>query len=389
MKKALYLTLTFYFIQGIVSNLGHPVTPTLVENLGIEDYMFGVFFASMSLGLVVGGPIWGALGDNGSKKKYIVFGLLVYSAGQFFFAFTGNQYLMVLFRFISGVGASASITLLLTHLIRLVDKTERAKYIGYSLALMGLGGSLSYYIGGYMGEYFIKEVFYIQSLVTIVFAFGIFMLMKEDYQQKTVSTGKVNILDGFKSIGKLNPTLFLFLISLTFISIGAINISKFIDVYLIGLGYTTKQLGTFVMMTGWVIIASNFFLVPFIIKFKKDMVIMAFIQLISAVVIVLVFRSENVLFSLYTFFMVYVVLKAIYQPLESDYISTYAEDEKYGTIMGIRQSFFAIGMVIGPLIGGFLYNIDPLLVFDFSAGMFLLGFVLLIFVRKRMKRDYS
>lgn len=389
MKKALYLTLTFYFFQGLIHNLGHPVTRDLVVNLGIDYYMFGVFFASMSFGLVVGGPLWGNLGDNGSKKKFIVFGLLVYSLGQVLFAYTTNQYLMVIFRFMSGFGVSASVTLLLTHLICLAGKENRAKYIGYSLALMGLGASLSYYIGGFMGMYFIQEVFYIQAALNVIFALSIYIFMKENYKEKDLNGSKTNILDGFRSIGKLNPTLLIFLVSLTFISIGAINVSKFIDVYLRDLGYTTKQLGTFVMVTGWVIIASNYFLVPIVIKFKQNMTIMVLIQLVSAVVVFFVFRSENILFTLYTYFMIYVVLKAVYQPLESEYISTHAEDEKYGTIMGIRQSFFAIGMVIGPLIAGFLYDIDPLLVFDFSALMFALGFGLLIFVRKRMIKELS
>jgi hypothetical protein len=45
-------------------------------------------------------------------------------------------------------------------------------------------------------------------------------------------------------------------------------------------------------------------------------------------------------------------------------------------------------MVIGPLLGGFLYEIAPLLVFDFSALMFLLGTALLIVVHK-MRRKQS
>lgn len=36
--------------------MGHPVTPSLVESLGIANYMFGVFFATMSFGLMLGGP---------------------------------------------------------------------------------------------------------------------------------------------------------------------------------------------------------------------------------------------------------------------------------------------------------------------------------------------
>lgn len=389
MKKALVITLVFYFLQGLIHNLGHPVTPTLVSNLGIEDYMFGVFFASMSLGLMVSGPIWGHLGDVNGKKKYIVFGLLVYSAGQFLFAFSGNQYWMIVFRFMSGFGVGASVTLLLTHLICLAGKENRTKYIAYSVALMGLGATISYYIGGWMGMYFIEEVFYIQALVNIIYVIGIMIFMKENYKERElVKSSRRNVLQGFKDIGKLNTTLLIFLFSLTLISIGAINLSKYLDVYFISLGYTTKELGTFVMWTGWVGIATNFVVVPYILKLKKDMTIMIIIQAISAVVVVLVFRSNEVIITLYTVYMIYIIIKSVYQPLEQNYISTHAEDEKYGTIMGIRQSFFAVGMVIGPLVGGYLYDKNPLYVFYFSALMFVCGFIMLIFVKNRIKKEF-
>ncbi|XFA98458.1 hypothetical protein ACAG96_06210 [Candidatus Izemoplasma sp. B36] len=90
MKKDRYIIVLFFLIQNIIHNMGHPVTPEFVKSLGIADYMFGVFFATMSLGLMIGGPIWGTLGDRGKKKLYIVFGLVLYSIGQFGFGYSGN-----------------------------------------------------------------------------------------------------------------------------------------------------------------------------------------------------------------------------------------------------------------------------------------------------------
>ena len=102
MKKTIVVVLFLYFVQGLIHNLGHPVTPTFVEYRNIPDYMFGLFFAAMSLGLTIGGPIWGILGDRGNKRTYMSLGLVIYSIGQFGFAFFDDVYIMILFRFISG-----------------------------------------------------------------------------------------------------------------------------------------------------------------------------------------------------------------------------------------------------------------------------------------------
>ncbi len=187
----------------------------------------------------------------------------------------------------------------------------------------------------------------------------------------------------------MNKNLIIFLISLTFISIGMINLSKFIDVYFMELGYDQSELGTFVFWTGIVSLLTSIFIVPLVVKFNKEMTIMIWIQVISSIIIFFVFRGNNILLLLYTIFMIYVILKAIYAPLEQNYISTHAHEGNYGTIMGVRQSFFAVGMVIGPLIGGFLYDIEPLYVFDFSILMFISGFILLLTVRKRLRNNIA
>jgi len=397
MKKAIVWVLILYFFQGVIHNLGHPITPYLVSDLGIEDYMFGVFFAAMSFGLMLGGPIWGVLGDSrGNKRIYMVLGLLVYSIGQLMFGYSNNQYIMVLFRFVSGFGVAASVTLLLSHLIGLAPKEQRTKYIAWSVAVFTIGSSVGYYLGGFIStnQFFIdwlgtndlRRIFLIQAVLNVFHAINMYFHIK-DVKEPVINEKKPSLIQGFLDIRKMHKNLIIFLLSLTFISIGMINLSKFIDVYFKELGYSPNVLGTFVFWTGIVSLLTSIFIVPLIVKLKHELTIMIWIQVISSIIIFFVFRGNNVLLLLYTVFMIYIILKAVYAPLEQNYISTFAHDGKYGTIMGVRQSFFAIGMVIGPLIGGFLYDLRPLYVFDFSILMFLLGLVLLLAVRKRLRTE--
>lgn len=392
--KAIIWVFILYFFQGVIHNLGHPVTPYLVSDLGIEDYMFGVFFAAMSFGLMLGGPIWGVLGDRGNKRIYMALGLIVYSIGQYMFGYSGNEYVMVFFRFVSGFGVAASVTLLLSHLICLTPKEKRTKYIALSVAMFTIGSSVGYFIGGEMatnefivnllGTDDLRRIFLIQAILNVFHAINMYIQIKQ-HKEPVNGLEKVSVIQGFKDIKKMNANLIIFLISLTFISIGMINISKFIDVYFKTLGYNPDDLGQFVLVTGLVSVFASTVVVPLVLKLKRELTMMIWTQVISIIIVFFVFRGNDLLLLLYTVFMIYVILKAVYAPLEQNYISTFAHDGKYGTIMGVRQSFFAVGMVIGPLIGGFLYNIEPLYVFDFSIFMFALGMVLIIAVKNRLK----
>lgn len=396
MKKNILITISFFLVQGIIHNLGHPVTPSFVRALGIPDFMFGVFFASMSFGLMIGGPIWGILGDNGKKKNYIVIGLVMYSIGQFGFGYAGNQYIMMVFRFFSGLGVVAASTLLISHIIEISEKKDRAKHLAYTAAAMTLGGSIGYYLGGYIGtnevmvEFFnitsYSKIFLMQSLLNLAYAaYVYFAFVDSKFDVQTIK--KPSILQSFKEVTNIKPSLLIFLISLTFMTIGAINLSKYMDVYFNDLGYDPQQLGTFVFVTGIVSVIASVFIVPLFARFRKQIFAIAIIQILSAAIVFYVFRASKFLLVVYTIYMIYVVFKAVYQPLEQNYISLNAKEGNFGKVMGVRQSFLSIGMVIGPLLGGFLYEKNPLLLFDSSAITFLIGVVLLVFVYLIKKRN--
>jgi len=357
-----------------------------------------ILFSLMSLGLMIGGPIWGVLGDQGKKKKYIVFGLLVYSFGQICFAYVGNASWMVLFRFISGFGIVSAMTLLTSYLIELSDSRDRARFLAYVAAVVTLGASFGYAIGGFLssndfitnllGTSDYRLIFLIQAILNSVYAFILYLTLNEVEPPINLKP-RNSILTDLKGITKIKPSLLIFLLSLALITIGSTNLSKYIDVYFDELGYSPLDLGTFVMATGIASLLASVILVPIFAKFKKQLVLISVIHILSAAIIFYVFRSQTFLLTMYTVFMAYIILKAIYQPLEQNYISLHAKEGKYGSAMGIRQSFISIGMVIGPLLGGFLYEKSPLLLFDSSAISFLLGVFLLGIVylmeRKRKK----
>ncbi|MDO9629054.1 MAG: MFS transporter, partial [Acholeplasmataceae bacterium] len=351
MKKTVYLLIAFFFIQGIVHNLGHPVTPAFVRGLGIPDFMFGVFFAAMSFGLMIGSPIWGILADQGRRKFYIVLGLSIYSIGQFLFAYSADATLMVIFRFVAGFGVGSALTIMTSQIIEQSELRDRAKHLAYAAASSTLGASLGYWIGGFLstnasivnliGTSDYRRIFVIQVILNVLYTISIVVLLRNQEKVSKTMT-KPSMIAGLKEISKIDKSLLIFLISLTFMTIGSINVSKYLDVYFDQLGYNPQQLGTFVMVTGIVSMLSSIFLVPYFAKVKKQLKLIGIIHLICAAIIFYVFRASNFLLIMYTVFMIYVVLKTIYQPLEQSYIANHATNNKYGSIMGLRQSFVSV-----------------------------------------------
>ena len=58
-KKSVTSLLILALLIQLVLNMAHPVTPVLIRTLGLPSIMFGIFFASMSLGNFFFSP-WGS-----------------------------------------------------------------------------------------------------------------------------------------------------------------------------------------------------------------------------------------------------------------------------------------------------------------------------------------
>ena len=95
------IVITSLFI-GILTNLGHPVTPYLVKARGFIEYSFSIFFSVMSLGMLIFAPIWGSFGDKYGRRIVLLICSIGYSIGQVFFGLLDNIYLVIFARFFSG-----------------------------------------------------------------------------------------------------------------------------------------------------------------------------------------------------------------------------------------------------------------------------------------------
>jgi len=383
--KLVWLFVVYFFVQGIVHNLGHPVTPALVRSLGIEDFMFGVYFASMSFGLMLGGPLFGRLGDKGHRKAYVVLGLILYSIGQLIFGLSHDAVWMAVGRFVSGLGVVSSFTLFTSRMVEETPEEKRTQYLAWIGAATTIGSSIGYYLGGFaatnpvvsafLGTTDLSMIFVIQSFLNTLYVLGIVLSYPKETRMSSIAPSS---REGSRR--KVEPSLALFLVALFLMTIGTVNLGRYIDVYFNDLGYTSEELGLFVMTTGFVSLFATFFLIPWFGRQTNKIGWIQIVQTASAVIVFFVFRAKNFLLAVYTAYMIYILFRTIFPPLEQHVVAGYAAKGRYGSMFGTRQAAVSLGMVVGPLLGGVLYEIAPTLVFDVSAATFVVGSLILFLV---------
>jgi MFS family permease len=86
----------------------------------------------------------------------------------------------------------------------------------------------------------------------------------------------------------------------------------------------------------------------------------------------------------------YTIMLAIYEPTAISFMS----DNKavsQGVLVGVRQSIVGLGMTVGFIVGGFLYEENKLYVFYLAIAFYIIvfvGFSVLIIIKRDEVKEY-
>jgi len=376
--KMIYI---IFLLQAFIFTLSNVITPQFLMGLHLEKYYFGYFSAIWSFGMLISSPIWGKLATQYGKKKFVILGIIIYGTSQLGFYLFDNIILLAILRLTSGIGVGAIVTLLLSYLILHTAPEQRANALSKRMAFLTIGVTISYTLSGYIGLVLTKELFLIQSLLSIIFALMVMIFIDKDKVQACIYPKQFNMFNSLKFLKSMDKSLIIFLFSITLTTMTFTNLEKFIDLYIIDKGYEVSVVGNVQMVFGIVLIITNLIFVPKLKKYLGNIYVLQTITVMMSIIIMITFMDNEILVSLYSIFLGYIVLKGIYVTSEQLYLSKAIEPEKMNIFVGIRQSFTCLGMILGPIIGGHIYAYNPMNLFQFNILCLLISSVMISYIK--------
>lgn len=381
------------FMYGALFSLGNPAVPSYTNSLEIPSPFIGLYLASGGLGLLLFATLWGALGDIKNRDKVIAIVFFGFGIGQFLFGLFNTPYTLLFASLISGVffaGILVNVYSFINDTFK--DEQERNKMLSYTVSLYLLGGSIAYITGGVLTDFVDPQfymVFYIQALLLILFSFWIYFT-RVDLIDTDHHLTRVYFWNVLKQVVKL-PWVPIYTITLTFfISFSHQNVRRFMDYYIIDEGYSATQLGVLVFITGVVSLLANLFIAPYFLKRMHNFRFLQIQFLFAPLLLFFVFQVDNLLFGLYSFYMGYTFMLAIYEPTAISFMSDNRAISQ-GVLVGVRQSIVGLGTTLGFIIGGLLYNVDHLYVFYLAVSFYIfvfIGFSVLIMLKYKDVKEY-
>lgn len=125
-----------------------PAFPKLAQVLNLSPGNTGLLITVFTLPTLVLGPIIGVLADRLGRKKILVPSLLLFGIAGIACAFARNFNLLLLFRFLQGIGAASLLSLSITLIGDLYKGERRTEAMGYNASVSSIGTALYPTISG-------------------------------------------------------------------------------------------------------------------------------------------------------------------------------------------------------------------------------------------------
>lgn len=363
----------------LAANFAHPVTPTIIQELGLPDYMFGLMLAVMMLANFALSPFWGNINLYISSRQSLLICCTGYGLAQLLFAYSTTQAGILLARLLAGVFVGGIFVSFLCYVVNTARPEDQGTYLTYSATFHAVFGAFGYLVGGLLGEFSIRAAFLLQAAVLLLCGVLFRLVCLPDARPgEKLAPGELakraNPLNAFRD-GRLflnTGFVLLFLVNLL-INLGNTGFDQVFNYYLKAqLGLTSSYNGIIKAAVGLLAFGANMTLCLWIIRktdTRKSLVLLVSACALAAFGTLL---APNTLL----FLLSGVVLYAMYSvsvPVLQDRVAAQAEPGQKNLVMGFYNATKSLGSILGSLMAGFLYTLSVKLPFVCVAVVYTLS----------------
>lgn len=359
-----------------------PIMPTYMTELHISGSVVGMLVAAFSLTQLIFSPFTGRLSDRLGRKKIIIAGMLVFAVSEWLFGAASSPVLLFAARMLGGVGAALIMPAVMAYTADVTSGEERAKGMGLINASITTGFIIGPGIGGLIAEFGIRVPFYAAAVAGLIAAVMTSLLLPESLsiakqQQGGDSSPKSAKRESLivQLIHSYRQPYFISLVIVFVLSFGLANYETVFGLFVDHkFGFTPKDIAliiTFGSISGAVVQATVFGSI--LNRFGEKRVIAVSLITAGLCILLTLFVHRYWLIFLVTF-LVFLSID-ILRPAVGTQLSKMAGDQQ-GYVAGLNSAYTSLGNIAGPLVAGYLFDINIQYPYISAAIVLILCFLL-------------
>ncbi|MGC8857589.1 MAG: MFS transporter [Ignavibacteria bacterium] len=164
---AFVFSISLMTVVGIVAIT--PALPLIATDLNISKEKIGILVSVFTLPGIILTPLLGVISDKFGCKLILFPSVFIPGFFSVLSFFARDFHLLIIFRFLSGIGAAPLGAINITLIGDLFNKDKREKILGYNNSVLNLGITVFPFLAGILANFHWSLVFVLPSLALLIF----------------------------------------------------------------------------------------------------------------------------------------------------------------------------------------------------------------------------
>ena len=395
-RYARLILLTALISVGFGFTVLFAILGPLGREVGMSELQISSIIAASSLVVFLASPRWGRLSDRWGRKRVMVIGLFGYACGNFLFASVfhltligallplAGYLLLMLTRVMHASVMSAIMPASSAYMADITSAATRTKGMGAVGAANNFGSILGPALGGLLAGITLLTPLWVASAVAITTALFVIFLLP-DIPKVAPSTGQSRG-SASQKLGYFDPRILPYIIvgALMFMGMALVQQTlafRFQDVLGLTAVETAQTFGIAMGCSAAASLVSQIGLMQRINLTPFQWLRVALPILAIAFACLALADTRNLMI---TAMVLQGAGMGLAGPAFMAGASLAVEPHEQGAVAGIAGSCGPLGFTVGPLLGGFFYQISPDLPYWFTFAIYL---PLLVFVMRQRRGE--
>ena len=317
----------------------------------------------------------------------IVLGLFVFALSEWLFGIANASGLLFVSRLLGGISAAMIMPAVMAYVADVTTNEERAAGMGFINAAITTGFIIGPGIGGYIAEFGIRVPFYAAAIAGVLAACLTLFILRESLPAKETSADSPTPAKQRSSLWSqlkyaYREPYFFSLIIVFVMSFGLANFETVFGLFVDHkFGFDPKDIAfiiTFGSIAGAVVQATCFSWI--LNRFGEKRVIS--VCLFFAGLFILMTLFVHKFWAIFAVTFIIFLAIDILRPAIGTQMSMVAKDQQ-GFVAGLNSAFTSLGNIVGPIVAGFLFDVNINYPYTLAAIVLLICFGLSLRVGKQ------